>query len=192
MIPQLFWYNALVILSNGSEAKVGSMTAGWEHFADWKRINAEGEVGIISLETMVRGTCAKARLLDIVENFIVFDESEGSVAKVVAKNHQYLGVNNTVAALGKICENQGRLGVFWHTQGSGKSYSMVFFSQKVQRKVPGNWTFLVVTDRDRSRQSNLQELQELRARRESRIAMPRTVSTSNLLLGQPTIGSSSR
>ena len=147
-IPQLFWYNAAIVLSNGSEAKIGSMTAGWEHFSDWKRINSEGEKGVISLETLIRGTCEKARFLDLVENFTVFDDAKGGLVKVLAKNHQYLGVNNAVAALEQIKENQGRLGVFWHTQGSGKSYSMVFFSQKILRKVPGNWTFLVVTDRD--------------------------------------------
>ena len=147
-IPQLFWFNAFILLSNGSEAKVGSVTAGWEHFSDWKRINSEGEAGIISLETVLRGTCEKARFLDIVENFTVFDESKGGLVKVTAKNHQFLGVNNAVAALQQIKQNQGKLGVFWHTQGSGKSFSMVFFSQKVLRKIPGNWTFLVVTDRD--------------------------------------------
>jgi type I restriction enzyme R subunit len=147
-IPQLFWYNAVIILSNGSQAKIGSVTAGWEHFSDWKRINSEGEKGVISLETLIRGTCEKGRLLDLVENFTVFDDAKGGLIKVVAKNHQYLGVNNSVAALKKIKDNQGRLGVFWHTQGSGKSFSMVFFSQKVLRKIPGNWTFLVVTDRD--------------------------------------------
>lgn len=147
-IPQLFWYNAFIILSNGSQAKVGSVTAGWEHFSDWKRINSEGEKGVISLETLIRGTCEKSRFLDLVENFTVFDDAKGGLVKVVAKNHQYLGVNNSVAALKKIKDNQGRLGVFWHTQGSGKSFSMVFFSQKVLRKIPGNWTFLVVTDRD--------------------------------------------
>ena len=124
------------------------MTAGWEHFSDWKRINSEGEKGVISLETLIRGTCEKTRFLDLVENFTVFDDAKGGLIKVVAKNHQYLGVNNSVAALEKIKANQGKLGVFWHTQGSGKSFSMVFFSQKVLRKVPGNWTFLVVTDRD--------------------------------------------
>lgn len=147
-IPQLFWYNALIILSNGSLAKVGSVTAGWEHFSDWKRINSEGEHGVISLETLLRGVCDKSRFLDLVENFTVFDESKGGLVKVTAKNHQYLGVNNSVAALHKIQANQGRLGVFWHTQGSGKSFSMVFFSQKVLRKTPGNWTFVVVTDRN--------------------------------------------
>jgi type I restriction enzyme R subunit len=147
-IPQLFWYNALVILSNGSQAKIGSMTAGWEHFSDWKRINNEGEKGVISLETLIRGTCEKTRLLDLVENFTAFDDAKGGLIKIVAKNHQFLGVNNSVAALEKIRDNQGKLGVFWHTQGSGKSFSMVFFSQKVLRKLPGNWTFLVVTDRN--------------------------------------------
>lgn len=147
-IPQLFWFNSLIILSNGSGAKVGSVTAGWEHFSDWKRVNSEGEQGIISLETVIRGTCEHSRFLDITENFTVFDESKGGLVKVTAKNHQYLGVNNSVDALQKIKENQGRLGVFWHTQGSGKSFSMVFFSQKVLRKLQGNWTFLVVTDRD--------------------------------------------
>jgi len=110
--------------------------------------NDEGEQGIISLETVIRGTCEKSRFLDLTENFTAFDESKGGLVKVTAKNHQYLGVNNAVAALHKIKSNQGKLGVFWHTQGSGKSFSMVFFSQKVFRKIPGNWTFLVVTDRD--------------------------------------------
>jgi type I restriction enzyme R subunit len=147
-IPQLFWYNGIIILSNGSQAKIGSVTAGWEHFSDWKRINSEGEAGVISLETLIRGTCEKSRLLDLVENFTLFDDAKGGLVKVVAKNHQFLGVNNSFAALKKIKDNQGKLGVFWHTQGSGKSYSMIFFSQKVLRKMPGNWTFLVVTDRD--------------------------------------------
>lgn len=152
-IPQVFWYNALVILSNGSQAKVGSMTAGWEHFADWKRINSEGEQGVISLETLIRGTCGKQQLIDVAENFTLFEEARGGLVKVTAKNHQYLGVNNAVDALEQIKENNasgngGRLGVFWHTQGSGKSFSMAFFSQKVLRKVTGNWTFLVITDRN--------------------------------------------
>jgi len=102
---------------------------------------------MISLETMIRGTCEPSRLLDLVENFILFSESKQGVVKMVAKNHQYLGVNSAIAAVQEIKQNKGRLGVFWHTQGSGKSYSMVFFAQKAMRKLPGNWTFLVVTDR---------------------------------------------
>lgn len=146
-IPQIFWYNGFIILSNGSQSKIGSMTAEWEHFAEWKKINSEGEEGIVSLDTMIRGTCEPARLLDIVENFTLFSEVSGGIVKLVAKNHQYLGVNNATEALQQIEKNRGRLGVFWHTQGSGKSYSMVFFSQKVLRKIPGNFTFVIVTDR---------------------------------------------
>ena len=146
-IPQIFWYNGFIILSNGSQSKIGSMTAEWEHFAEWKKINSEGEEGIVSLDTMIRGTCEPARLLDIVENFTLFSEASGGIVKLVAKNHQYLGVNNATEALKQIETNRGRLGVFWHTQGSGKSYSMVFFSQKVLRKIPGNFTFVIVTDR---------------------------------------------
>ena len=146
-IPQLFWFNAFIILSNGSEAKVGSITSDWGHFNDWKKINSEGEEGVISLETVLRGTCEPIRFLDILENFLLFMEVRGGVVKVVPKNHQYLGVENAMAALREIKNRKGRLGVFWHTQGSGKSISMIFFSQKVLRKVPGNWTFVVVTDR---------------------------------------------
>ena len=97
---------------------------------------------------MVRGTCEPTKLLDLVENFTLFAEVGGGVIKIVAKNHQFLGVNNALDAVRCIKQNQGKLGVFWHTQGSGKSYSMVFFAQKVLRKLPGNWTFLVVTDRE--------------------------------------------
>ncbi|MBU1209492.1 MAG: type I restriction endonuclease subunit R [Proteobacteria bacterium] len=146
-IPQLFWFNAFIILSNGSEAKVGSITSDWGHFNDWKKINSEGEEGAISLETVLRGTCEPIRFLDILENFLLFMEVRGGVVKVVPKNHQYLGVENAMAALREIKNRKGRLGVFWHTQGSGKSISMIFFSQKVLRKVPGNWTFVIVTDR---------------------------------------------
>ncbi len=146
-LPQLFWHNALIILSNGSHSLLGSLTAEWEHFADWQRINSEGEQGIISLDTMIRGTCEPTRLLDVVENFILYAETKGGLVKLVARNHQYLGVNNAIQAVQDMRANQGRLGVFWHTQGSGKSYSMVFFAQKVLRKLPGNWTFVIVTDR---------------------------------------------
>ncbi|MBC2746524.1 MAG: type I restriction endonuclease subunit R [ANME-2 cluster archaeon] len=146
-IPKIFWYNAIILLSNGSFSKIGSMTAAWEHFAEWKKINSEGEEGIISLDTMIRGTCEPSRLLDMIENFTIFSEVSGGLAKFVAKNHQYLGVNNATEALLQIKENQGKLGVFWHTQGSGKSYSMIFFSQKILRKIPGNYTFVIITDR---------------------------------------------
>jgi len=146
-IPHLFWYNALIILSNGSQSRLGSVTAAWEHFCDWKKINSEGERGRVSLETMLRGTCDPARLLDLTENFTLFQQSSAGWVKLIAKNHQYLGVNNVVRALQDPHRRHESLGVFWHTQGSGKSISMIFFAQKVLRKLAGNWTFLVVTDR---------------------------------------------
>lgn len=146
-IPHLFWYNALIILSNGSESRIGSLTASWEHFTEWKRIGSEKEQGAVSLETTLRGICDHRRLLDMVENFTLFTEGQGALIKLFAKNHQYLGVNNAVEELKHIKSNQGKLGVFWHTQGSGKSISMIFFAQKVLRTMPGNWTFVIVTDR---------------------------------------------
>ena len=146
-IPHLFWYNAFILLSNGTESKVGSLTASWEHFAEWKRIHSEDETPEASLQTILHALCTPERLLDVVENFILFMEVQGGLIKILAKNHQYLGVNNTIQVLERIEDNHGKLGVFWHTQGSGKSISMLFFAQKVLRKVPGNWTFVVVTDR---------------------------------------------
>ena len=146
-IPHLFWYNAFILLSNGTDSKVGSLTASWEHFAEWKRLHSEDEPPTVSLETTLRALCEPQRLLDVVENFILFMEAQGGLIKILAKNHQYLGVNNTIASLNQIQDNHGKLGVFWHTQGSGKSISMLLFAQKVLRKVPGNWTFVVVTDR---------------------------------------------
>ena len=147
-IPHLFQANAVQVLSNGTDAVVGSMTAGWEHFAEWVRVESEDEPRLVGLSTLLRGVCAPLRLLDLVENFTAYLETKGGVAKILAKNHQVLGVNNALRALEGVRENRGRLGVFWHTQGSGKSLSMVFFSRKVLRKVPGNWSFLVVTDRE--------------------------------------------
>ena len=149
-IPQIFWYNAFIILSNGSESKIGSMTAEWEHFNEWKKINNEGEKGIVSLDTIIKGTCEKSKFFDIFENFILFQkkgEEGSSYIKILAKNHQYLGVNKTLESFKDIKNKKGQLGVFWHTQGSGKSFSMIFFSQKILRKFYGNYTFLVVTDR---------------------------------------------
>ena len=147
-IPQLFWSNAFLIASNGTDSRVGSITADWERFSEWKRIEREDEPRRVSLEVMLRGTCLPARLLDIVENFTLFSEHKSGLVKALAQNHQYLGVNNAIAAMHEARKaGHGRGGVFWQTQGSGKIFSMVFFAQKILRKVPGNWTFVVVTDR---------------------------------------------
>lgn len=147
-IPQLFWYNALLIASNGTDSRVGSLTADWGRFFEWKRIEREDEPRRVSLEVMLRGTCDKTRLLDLVENFTLFSEHKAGLIKIIGQNHQFLGVNNAIASMLDARKlGHGRGGVFWQTQGSGKSFSMVFFAQKVLRKLAGNWTFAVVTDR---------------------------------------------
>ena len=204
VIAHAFHHNAFLIVSNGDRARYGSITSEWEHFAEWKRLD-EADKGSLEAEVMLNGMLAHDRLLDIVENFILFDESKpGATRKVIARNHQVLGVNRAVAsvarqeelklefppgrrlrhrvvelplesrapaenlpALPMVAEERspyipegpvdivewahpelGRLGVFWHTQGSGKSYSMAFFTEKVRRRLEGNFTFLLMTDRN--------------------------------------------
>jgi len=145
-IPTIFHCNAFVILSNGTESKVGTVTSPYKYFLDWKRIEEDAE-GVVSLDTMIRGTCDPRRLMDIFENFLLFDTSYGEVVKLMAKNHQYIGVNKVIDQVDNIEDLQGKLGVFWHTQGSGKSYSMVFLCEKIHRKMGGSYTFLLVVDR---------------------------------------------
>ena len=204
VIAHAFHHNAFLIVSNGDRARYGSITSKWEHFAEWKRLD-EAEKGSLDAEVLLNGMLAHDRLLDIVENFILFDESKpGRTRKVIARNHQVLGVNRAVASVARQEElklefqperrlrhrvvelplesrapaedlptwpmvaeepspyipegpidiverahpDLGRLGVFWHTQGSGKSYSMGFFAEKVRRKLEGNFTFLLMTDRN--------------------------------------------
>jgi type I restriction enzyme R subunit len=147
-VPRLFWTNALLIASNGTETRVGSLTADWGRFVEWKRIEREDEPRRVSLEVLIRGICEPVRLLDLMENFTLFSEHKTGLVKVLAQNHQFLGVNNAIAAaLAARKEGHGRGGVFWQTQGSGKSFAMVFFAQKILRRIPGNWTFVIVTDR---------------------------------------------
>ncbi len=207
VVAHAFHHNAFLIVSNGDRARYGSITSEWEHFNEWKRLD-EADQGSVDAERLLNGMLAHERLLDLLENFILFDESKpGATRKVVARNHQVLGVNRAVASVARqeeikaeippgerlrhrvvelplersapkrkrkeaeqlpavaetpspyipqgpvsIIERAhpelGRLGVFWHTQGSGKSYSMAFFAEKVRRKVPGNFTFLLMTDRN--------------------------------------------
>ena len=146
-IPHLFHHNAIVMFGNGEQAKIGSITSRWEHFNEWKRL-AEEEPGVVDMETLLKGVCDKRNFLDLVENFILFDDSAGEPKKILARNHQFLGVNRAIESVRDRKARQGKLGVFWHTQGSGKSYSMVMFTRKVHRKLGGNFTFLVLTDRD--------------------------------------------
>ncbi len=146
-IPHLFHHNTIVMFGNGEQAKIGSVTSKWEHFNEWKRL-AEDEPGAVDMETLLKGVCDRHNFIDLVENFILFDESAGEPRKILARNHQFLGVNLAIEAVRERKVRLGKLGVFWHTQGAGKSYSMVMFTRKVHRKLGGNFTFLVLTDRD--------------------------------------------
>lgn len=156
-IPQLFITNAFCVLSNAVETRLGSLTGQWEHFFGWLRVHDEKEkidraqitqTGT-SLERLVEGLLQPERLLDYVENFVLFHRETN---KILAQNHQFIGVNHALAQFEErnalTGAARGKLGVFWHTQGSGKSFSMVFYVRKIFRKVTGNYTFVVVTDRD--------------------------------------------
>lgn len=151
-IPNLFAFNQICVLSNGLETKLGSITAKYEHFFDWLKNTEEEKVDrkVIqesgtSIEYFINGLLQKEKLLDYIENFILFDNQK---IKIIAKNHQYLGVNNLMRNMEYRESLNGKLGVFWHTQGAGKSYSMIMFARKVRRKLTGNFTFLIITDRD--------------------------------------------
>lgn len=146
-IPKLFWYNMGIIISNGIENKFGSLTSPFEFFNEWKKVEGEEDTAKTDLATMVRGVCDKARMLDIFENFVLFDESRAEVKKILPRYFQYFGVNRAFENVIERKDLDGKLGVFWHTQGSGKSYSMVWLSQKTLRKLNGNFTFVIVTDR---------------------------------------------
>ena len=155
--PNLFAFNQLCVLSNGLETRIGAFNATYNFFFEWLKIESEKEnpdrkalsepetFGESSARYFVDGLLDKKRLIDYVENFILFENGK---TKIVAKNHQYLGVNNLIESVKNRKELKGKLGVFWHTQGSGKSYSMVMFARKVMRKIPGNFSFLVITDRE--------------------------------------------
>ena len=155
-IPNLFAFNQICVLSNGLETRLGAFNATYNHFFEWLKVNSEKDelhreelanantFSESSARLLVDGLLDKNRLIDYIENFILFQNQS---IKIIAKNHQYHGVNNLMEAVYNRKELQGKLGVFWHTQGSGKSYSMVMFARKVKRKVPGNFTFLVITDR---------------------------------------------
>ena len=156
-IPNLFAFNQICVLSNGLETRLGAFNATYNHFFEWLKVDSEkerpdrqalkeaGTVGESSVRYFIDGLLQKGRLIDYIENFIMFRNQKN---KIIAKNHQYFGVNNLMESVKNRAELQGKLGVFWHTQGSGKSFSMVFFARKVRRKISGNFTFLIITDRE--------------------------------------------
>ena len=143
-IPHIFHHNAIVMFGNGEKAKLGSITSEWDHFHEWKRLSEE-DPGVVDMETLLKGVCNKRDFMDIIENFILFDDTSGETKKILARNHQFLGVNRAIEAVRD--RKDGKLGVFWHTPGVGKSYAMVLFTRKVHRKLGGNFTFLILTDR---------------------------------------------
>lgn len=159
-IPQLFYYNLFVAISNGHQTRLGSFIAPWEHFFTWAKLKdnvedkhqdnlaliekkSKEEENRLSLQILCKGLCNQNSMVDYLENFVLYHKKR---VKVIAKNHQFLGVNKAIENFKK--NDDGKLGVFWHTQGSGKSYSMIYFSQKIRRKIDGNWSFLVITDRN--------------------------------------------
>jgi type I restriction enzyme, R subunit len=152
-IGLLFQYNGICILSNAIETKVGSVTAGWEHFFRWLRVDDEREKVDrtrlkkegTSVERAIEGLCDQRRLLDYIENFVFYYRD---TMKIIAQNHQFIGVNKAIASFETREDRAGKLGVFWHTQGAGKSFSMIFFVRKIFRKYTGNFSFVVITDRD--------------------------------------------
>lgn len=146
-IPHAFHHNAIVILGNGIKARVGTAFSRFEYFQEWKRLE-EDDVGVVDMETLLRGVCEKNNFLDLFENFILFNNTQAGLIKILARNHQFLGVNRALDSVRQRKEREGKLGVFWHTQGSGKSYSIVFFTRKIRRKLGTNFTFLVCTDRE--------------------------------------------
>ena len=151
-VPNLFTMNQICVLSNGLETRLGAFNAGYENFFEWLKNSEEDKIdrdsirdNALSIKYMADSFLNKETLIDYIENFILFENKH---IKIIAKNHQYLGVNNLFGSLQRREELNGKIGVFWHTQGSGKSYSMVMFARKVKRKMQGNFTFLVVTDRE--------------------------------------------
>ena len=188
-IPQLFLYNGVCVLSNAVETKIGSMTASWEFFFRWLRIEDEkekinaGQAGRdgTSLERLLTGICTKERLLDYFENFIVF---HGDDTKIIAQNHQYIGVNKAVASFRDRKKKQGKLGVFWHTQGSGKSFSMIFLARKIFRKFQGDFSFVIITDRDDLDGQIYRNFLNTETVRESDAAQPKNSDEMRLFLSR--------
>lgn len=154
-VPNLFAFNQICVLSNGIETRMGAFNATYDYFFEWLKVESEKEKvnreelndtdKKISVERFIDGLLNKERLIDYIENFILFEKQR---TKIIAKNHQFLGVNNLMESFKNRKKLNGKLGVFWHTQGSGKSYSMVMFARKVKRKINGNFTFLIITDRE--------------------------------------------
>ena len=152
-IPSLFHSNELLVISDGTEARLGCLTSNRERFMPWRTIDGRevAPKGSLELETLIRGVFEKGRLLDLLRNFIVFEDDGGAISKKVAAYHQFHAVNRAVEATVKAASEKGdkRVGVVWHTQGSGKSLTMTFYAAKIARHPAlANPTLVVLTDRN--------------------------------------------
>jgi type I restriction enzyme, R subunit len=152
-IPSLFPYNELFVISDGIQARVGSLTSGWERFMPWRTISGDSVAakGSLELEVLIRGIFQKERFLDLIRHFIVFEDTGSSIEKKIAGYHQFHAVNKAVEhTLGAASpKSDRRVGIVWHTQGSGKSLTMVFYAGKIiQHPGMSNPTLVVLTDRN--------------------------------------------
>jgi type I restriction enzyme, R subunit len=152
-IASLFPYNEVLVISDGIEARVGTLTSGWERFMPWRTIAGDqiAPKGSLELEVLTRGIFEKRRFLDLVRNFVVFEDSGSALTKKIAGYHQFHAVNKAVECTLDAASPKGdrRVGVVWHTQGSGKSLTMVFYAGKIiQHPGMSNPTLVVLTDRN--------------------------------------------
>ena len=145
-IPSLFYYNQFMIVSDGVQARAGTITSPWSRFSEWKKVEDTDEVveKMPTHKTLFNGMLRKERILDLISNFILWSED----AKILSAYHQYFGVKKAISSTEKAIDNKtGRAGLIWHTQGSGKSFSMVFYACNMI-KVLNNPSIVVVTDRN--------------------------------------------
>ena len=148
VIPSLFDYNAFCVMSDMAESKAGTITAPEDRFMEWKSTDGSYETTqFADFRTFFNGIFEKNRFLDILKNFTVFSKDAKHKIKILGAYHQYFAVNKAVQSTLKAIESDGKAGVFWHTQGSGKSLSMVFYVKKLQKELKSP-TFVVVTDRN--------------------------------------------
>lgn len=147
-IPSMFVPNAFCVMSDMSDTRVGTITASEDRFVKWKSIDGDySETQNADWKTMLEGMFRKERLTDIIKNFICFNNSADSVVKILAGYHQYFAVHKAADRAVEAVAGDGKIGVFWHTQGSGKSLSMVFLAHMLQEKLQSP-TIVVITDRN--------------------------------------------
>ena len=147
-IPSLFVYNAFCVMSDMSTSKVGTITAGEDRFMEWKTADGTREdTRYANFDVLFAGMFDKARLIEILHGFICFSKDEKQSAKILAGYHQFFAVRKAVDSVAEATQSDGKGGVFWHTQGSGKSLSMVFFAKRLQDAVSSP-TIVVLTDRN--------------------------------------------